>query len=297
MVARSLLGPLSRQDPPRDLAVVERERVGTHDLIGLVTLPGDDDRIARLGPGEHRGNRAPAVRLGREAARDRASPAHANHDLVDDRLRLLRSRIVGGHPHLVAETGRDLTHDRPLPAIPIAAAAENDREPPAPSPNVSTSTASPCTIDVPAGSSALTTAVRRSFGDSASSSNSRRLAIRYRSSVPWKSRWSCVRFVNTATSNASPSARASASACEDTSIATPRTPRSRMCASIACRSSASGVVWLAGRVSSPSTYWIVPITPVARPCARSSASIRYEVVVLPLVPVMPTSASWRDGWP
>ena len=74
-------------------------------------------------------------------------------------------------------------------------------------------------------------------------------------------------------------------------MATPRTPPSRMCASIDWRSRASGVVWLAGRVSLPSTYWIVPITPVARPRACSSASTRYDVVVLPLVPVMPTSVS------
>src|SRR5439155_11806807 len=126
MVARSLLAPLSRQDPPRDLAVVERERVGTHDLIGLVTLAGEDHRIARLGPGEHRGNRARAVGLGREAPRGRAGPAHADYDLVDDRLLPPRSRKVGGHPQPVAEPGRDLPHERTLAATPIAAAADGD---------------------------------------------------------------------------------------------------------------------------------------------------------------------------
>ena len=90
---------------------------------------------------------------------------------------------------------------------------------------------------------------------------------------------------------------ASASACEDTSIATPPTPAATISASSAWSSSASGVVWPAGRASSPSTYWIVPMTPVARPRARRSASTRYEVVVLPFVPVMPTTVSARDGWP
>ena len=80
-------------------------------------------------------------------------------------------------------------------------------------------------------------------------------------------------------------------------MATPRIPRSRISASIPWSSSASGVVWCAGRRSSPSTYWIVPITPVASPRARSNASTRYDVVVLPFVPVMPTSVRARDGWP
>src|SRR3989441_7172873 len=116
------LGPLSRQDPPRDLTVVERQHVGAHDLIGLVTLSGDDDRVARLGPGEHGADRARTIGLGRDAARRGTGPAHADHDLVDDRLRPLRARVVGGHPHLVAEPRRDPAHDRALGAVPVAAA-------------------------------------------------------------------------------------------------------------------------------------------------------------------------------
>src|SRR5205823_669040 len=63
------LGPLSRQDPPRDLAVVERQYVGADDLIGFVTLPGDDHRVARLGPSERGADRA------RDRARSRSGPA------------------------------------------------------------------------------------------------------------------------------------------------------------------------------------------------------------------------------
>src|SRR5262245_5950830 len=125
------LGPLSRQDPPRDLAVVERQHVGAHDLIGLVTLPGDDHRVAGLGPAERGTDRARAIGLGREAARLSTGAARADHDLVDDRLRPLRARVVGGHPHLIAEPRRDLAHDRPLGAVAVAAAAEDDGESPA----------------------------------------------------------------------------------------------------------------------------------------------------------------------
>src|SRR4030095_4316994 len=128
-VGTGALGPLSRQDPPGDLAVVEGEHVGADDLIGLVTLPGDDDRIARRGPAEDRANRARAVGLGREAARGRAGPPYPDADLVDDRLGPLRAWIVGCHPHLVAKTRGDLAHDRALGAVPVAAAPEHHREP------------------------------------------------------------------------------------------------------------------------------------------------------------------------
>src|SRR6266850_6903986 len=129
MAARALLAPCLRQDLARDLAVVERKHVGADDLIGLVTLSGDDDRIAGLGPGEGPADRRSPVDLRRVAARRRPGPAHAGHHLVDYRLRPLRARIVGGHPHAVAEARGDLTHDRSLAPVAVAAAAEDDAEP------------------------------------------------------------------------------------------------------------------------------------------------------------------------
>ena len=83
-----------------------------------------------------------------------------------------------------------------------------------------------------------------------------------------------MRFVKTATSKSIPSTRCSASAWEETSIATPPTDRSRMRASSAWSSTASGVVCRAGKVSGPTRYWIVPITPAGAPTAASSASQR-----------------------
>ena len=60
---------------------------------------------------------------------------------------------------------------------------------------------------------------------------------------PWKSRWSCGRWVNTPTAKRRPRTRPSARLCEETSSATAATtPASRMRASERCRSSDSGVV-------------------------------------------------------
>src|SRR5215813_9713816 len=129
MAARALLAPGLRQDLSRDLAVVERQDLGADDLIGLVTLPGDDDRVADLGPLERTADRRAPIGFGDIAARRRAGPAHTGHHLVDDRFRTLGSRIVGGHPHAVAEPRGDLAHDRPLGPIAIAATAEDDAEP------------------------------------------------------------------------------------------------------------------------------------------------------------------------
>lgn len=74
-------------------------------------------------------------------------------------------------------------------------------------------------------------------------------------------------------------------------------PRSRIIAKIACRSVASGVVSALGSRVSPMRISTVPTTPVSIPAARSPASSRYTVVVLPLVPVTPMRVRSRAGSP
>eukprot|EP00959_Pyramimonas_sp_CCMP1952_P136038 2846301-Pyramimonas_sp.AAC.1 len=61
--------------------------------------------------------------------------------------------------------------------------------------------------------------------------------------VPWKSRWSRVRLVNTATSKLVPSVRPRDSACEDTSIATAVHSCAAIPAYSCCSCRASGVVF------------------------------------------------------
>ena len=113
----------------------------------------------------------------------------------------------------------------------------------------------------------------------------------------WKSRWSWVRLVNSATSKWIASARCSASACEETSIAQARSPPSSMRRKVACRSIASGVVRSTSSSTPPTTCFTVPSSPVWIPAASRISRIRKAVVVLPLVPVTPTTRSSAVGSP
>ena len=79
-------------------------------------------------------------------------------------------------------------------------------------------------------------------------------------------------------------------------------PSSRLttsAASSSCRAEtgANTLVITTPSAWSPTRYWMVPITPVGRPPAPRSASTGSDVVVLPLVPVMPITVRRRDGCP
>ena len=56
----------------------------------------------------------------------------AGLDVRDDRLGLLLARIVGGDNRVVGELPDGARHPRALRAVPIAAAAEDDDQPPGP---------------------------------------------------------------------------------------------------------------------------------------------------------------------
>ena len=109
----------------------------------------------------------------------------------------------------------------------------------------------------------------------------------------WKSRWSWVRLVNTAAATWIPSARRSSSACEEISIAHASSPASAIAANVRWRSIASGVVRTTGCSTPPITDLTVPSRPQRRSAASSSERTRNAVVVLPLVPVMPTTRQPR----
>ena len=113
----------------------------------------------------------------------------------------------------------------------------------------------------------------------------------------WKSRWSWVRLVKAFASKWIASARCSTRACEETSITHAASPASSIRAKIACRSIASGVVRSTSATSPPTTLCTVPSRPVRRPAASSSWRARKAVVVLPFVPVTPTTWSSAVGSP
>ncbi len=75
------------------------------------------------------------------------------------------------------------------------------------------------------------------------------------------------------------------------------TPSSRMSANRPCRSLASGVVSVGGRLLSPTWISTPPIRPVRCPAARRPASSRNVVVDLPLVPVTPSTRTPAAGRP
>jgi hypothetical protein len=113
----------------------------------------------------------------------------------------------------------------------------------------------------------------------------------------WKSRWSRLRLVKTAAAQWIASARPSSSACDETSIAQARSPASTMRAKVAWRSIASGVVRSTASSRPPTTEATVPSSPVGVPALASRWRTSQAVVVLPLVPVIPTTARRAVGSP
>ena len=103
--------------------------------------------------------------------------------------------------------------------------------------------------------------------------------------------------MNAPTAKRVPATRPSASAWLETSIATSVTPACAITANSACRSGASGVVNELGSRRAPIRVPMVPIRPVGRPAAARPVSIRCETVVLPLVPVTPSTVSAAVGSP
>ena len=108
----------------RDLAVVERGDDAADVLPLLVPLPGDHDDVPVAGQRHRAGDRAAPIGV------DLDVEPGALEDVLDDRERLLRARVVGGDDRDVRELGCDLAHQRPLPAIAVAAGAEDDDHPP-----------------------------------------------------------------------------------------------------------------------------------------------------------------------
>src|SRR5204862_767943 len=103
---------------PRDADVVERQLAPVLELLTqLVTLARDHDDVA--GPGERDGALDRRVAVDDRLA---AGPVlDPGEDLLDDRLRILRARVVGRDDRVVGEARGDRAHLRALAAIAVAA--------------------------------------------------------------------------------------------------------------------------------------------------------------------------------
>ena len=105
--------------------VVEGLLAAVLELLALlVALAGDHHHVAvlRLGDRAADGTAAVGLALG-------VRPG-ALHHLVDDRFRILRARVVGGHQDAVGQLPRSGAHQRPLGGVAVAAGSEHHRQPP-----------------------------------------------------------------------------------------------------------------------------------------------------------------------
>ncbi len=100
-------------------------------------------------------------------------------------------------------------------------------------------------------------------------------------------------LVNPAAASRTPSSRPWSSPWLDASIAACVTPLSARSASSRCSVIGSGVVWLSGAATAPSTPTVPKLTAVS-PSASQICRVKLATEVLPLVPVTATITS---GWP
>ena len=118
-----------RHHAPEALAhdgdVVKRDLAAAFELLALlVPLAGDDHHVPRLGGGNGALDGDAAVDLVLDVV------AAADEDLLDDRVGVLGPRVVGGDDDAIGKTGGDLPHQRALAAVAVAAAPEDDVQPP-----------------------------------------------------------------------------------------------------------------------------------------------------------------------
>src|SRR4051812_1948828 len=106
---------------PRHRRVVERDLVPAGELLALlVPLAGDDHDVAVGGQADRLRDRRLAVDLAAHVV-----ALDAGEDLVEDRLGVLRARVVAGHDDLVGELRREAPHQGPLAPVAVAAGAEH----------------------------------------------------------------------------------------------------------------------------------------------------------------------------
>src|SRR2546430_6672604 len=104
--------------------LVERLLFGSHDLIRLVPLAGEQQRVSRPRELETERDGPAAIDLTVVGLR-----SHAGLDGVEDLLRVFGPRVVGGGDGDVGEARAHFTHRRALAGVAVPARTEHDDEP------------------------------------------------------------------------------------------------------------------------------------------------------------------------
>ena len=124
-VARALY-----HDVARDLPIVERYFAAARELLPLLVAFARDQHDVAV-PGEREGPFDRSAPIGLDLQlRPAAGRLRSFDDPRDDRLRVLRARVVRGDHDVVGEPACRTTHQGTLLAIAIAARPEHTDEPP-----------------------------------------------------------------------------------------------------------------------------------------------------------------------
>ncbi len=112
---------------PRDADVVEGQLAPVLELLALLVALAGDRRRRRPAPASATARSIAAWRSTIASTSPRRRIRDPGEDLVDDRRRILRARVVRGDDRVVGQAGGDRAHLRALAAVAVAAAAEDAR--------------------------------------------------------------------------------------------------------------------------------------------------------------------------
>src|SRR6266542_1102652 len=107
-------------DVRNDLPLIERKTVRSENLISLLPLAREDNEVVSIRRAQSFLDCGPPVGDALMLA------AHSLLDLVDNRVRIFRARVVARHDRNISKTLGDFTHGGSLPSVALAPATEDD---------------------------------------------------------------------------------------------------------------------------------------------------------------------------
>src|SRR6266545_441780 len=128
MLTCAVLSPDLLERVPDLDAVVKGEHIGADDLVGLVSLAGDDEQVTGACPRQRAADGSFSVGNYLMPV-ERRTPGDARDDVGDDGLGALGAGVVGRDPDVVGEARGNGSHQRPLAAVTVTTAPEDHPEP------------------------------------------------------------------------------------------------------------------------------------------------------------------------